>query len=150
VKTGNLNLAVGLMRAAYNDYIAARVLLNKNYTLQGAILASTAIEKYFKTLIALHETKVPRTHMNEFERLEPHIGDIGYEILIQKIDRRLINILGDCYKFRYYDNIEQLTTIGFFENQFLGELDGTVELFERLFVLTKEKDGGTEPLFSPL
>jgi hypothetical protein len=39
MKNSTHNLTLGLLRAAYNDYIAARVLLNKDYTLQGAILA---------------------------------------------------------------------------------------------------------------
>ena len=33
---------------AYRDYIASRVLINNDYVLQGAILASSAIEKYYK------------------------------------------------------------------------------------------------------
>jgi HEPN domain-containing protein len=36
---------------AYEDYITSRFLLNNGHTLQGAILASTAIEKYFKAML---------------------------------------------------------------------------------------------------
>lgn len=37
---------------AYKDYLAARVLLNAHLVVQGAVLASTAIEKYFKAILA--------------------------------------------------------------------------------------------------
>ncbi len=75
---------------------------------------------------------------------------MGYGVIFEKVDPKFFDILSLAYRFRYYDNIEQPTTIGFFKNQFLGELDGAVELFERLFIVAKIKDGKTEPALSPL
>lgn len=142
------NLALGFLRAAYSDYIAARVLLNKDYTLQGIILASTAIEKYFKVAIFIHTGKKLRVHFDNFEIIKTEVNNIGYGVLIEKMDPVFIDILSKASKLRYYDNIKEPTTISFFKNQFLGELDGAVALFERLFYLSRPRS--TEPVLSPL
>ena len=42
-----------LMDLGYRDYIAARFLLNNKFIIQGLTLASTALEKYLKSLIVL-------------------------------------------------------------------------------------------------
>lgn len=143
-------LVPGLLRTAYNDYIAARVLLNRNYTMQGVILASTAIEKYLKTVIAMHTGKVSHIHMDRFDMLKDEFMKTGYGVLFERVDKQFLNILYKGYRFRYYDNIKEPTTIGFFKNQFLGELDGAIELLERLFILTKIKDGKEITVLSPL
>lgn len=92
-----VNKALGFIRAAYSDYIAARVLLNRNYTLQGAILASTAIEKYFKALIVRHSGKNRYVHFDKFDQIKKAVEEIGYDVLINKIDPRFIEILTKVY-----------------------------------------------------
>lgn len=144
------NLVLGLLRTAYNDYIAARVLLNRNYTLQGVILASTAVEKYLKTVIAMHSGKVSYVHMDQFEVLKAEFMETEYGVLFEKVDPIFLDILVKGYRYRYYNNIKEPSTLGFFKNQFLGELDGMIELFERLFILKKVKDGKEEAILSPL
>lgn len=42
-----------LLDLGYRDYIAARFLLNNKFIIQGLTLASTALEKYLKSLIVL-------------------------------------------------------------------------------------------------
>jgi len=143
-----VNQTLGYLKLAYNDYIAARVLLNKNYTLQGVTLASTAIEKYFKAAIFMFTGKRPEVHLDRFQILEKEISAIGYQILFDKIDPGFLNILSKAYQLRYYDKLMAPITIGFFKNQFLGELDGAVELLERLFILKHAKTGA--PILSPL
>lgn len=142
------NLALGFLRTAYKDYIAARVLLNKGYTIQGVMLASTAIEKYFKAGICICTGKLIHKHLDRFDIIKKAVEDMGYGILIEKIDPAFIEILSKAYTLRYYDKIKEPITIGFFKNQFLGELDGAVELFERLFVLSKTDT--KEPVLTPL
>jgi HEPN domain-containing protein len=142
------NLALGYLRTAYNDYIAARVLLNRGYTLQGAMLSSTAIEKYFKAGICLATGEILKVHMDRFEVIKNQVIEMGYGILIEKIDSIFFDLLSKAYIVRYYDNITEPFTIGFFRNQFLGELDGAVELFELLFVLSKKRSD--EKVLSPL
>ena len=131
-----INLSLGLLRVAYNDYIAARVLLNKGYTLQGVMYASTAIEKYFKTVICLYTGSLLRGHMDIPNIFTKKIAEFGYGVIIEKIDPLFVGILQKGYKLRYYDNVLEVTTIGFFRNRFLGELDGAVALFEKLSVVS--------------
>lgn len=145
-----MNLVLGLLRTAYNDYIAARVLLNRDYTLQGVILASTAIEKYLKTVIAMQTGKVSYVHMDRFDVLKAEFMRTEYGILFDLVDKQFLNILTKGYRYRYYNNIKEPTTLGFFKNQFLGELDGMIELLERLFILKKVKEGKEVPILSPL
>lgn len=149
----NVNLSLGYLQVAYNDYIAARVLLNRNYTIQGAMYASTAIEKYFKAVISLQTGEKTRGHFDKFEPIKEAMDRIGYGIIFERIDPLFLEILTKAYILRYYDNIEkEPMTISFFKNQFLGELDGAVELFERLFKdISKEDDNGNkEQILSPL
>ena len=141
-----VNLALGFLRMAYNDYIAARVLLNRNYTMQGVMLASTSIERYFKTVICIYTGEKLRGHLDKFEDFKRAVEEMGYGLLIEKMDPLFIDLLAKAYKLRYYDTIKEPTSIGFFKNQFLGELDGLVELFERLVIITR---GDREPILSP-
>lgn len=41
-----------------------------------------------------------------------------------------INILQKAYKIRYYDKLEEPVKMGFFLNQFIGELDSTIHYLE--------------------
>jgi hypothetical protein len=141
------NLALGFLRVAYNDYIAARVLLNKGYTLQGATLASTAIEKSFKAAIVLFTGKRPNIHMDKFDKIKKEVVDMGYEVLIDKMDPKFIDILCKVYSLRYYDNVREPFTLGFFRNQFIGELDHAMAVFEQLFQLSGQNG---EKVLTPL
>ncbi len=58
------------IECSVRDYIAARVPLNSDYTLQGVMLASTAIEKYFKAAICLFTKNVPHVHLHKFEKIK--------------------------------------------------------------------------------
>ncbi|WPV67038.1 hypothetical protein [Chitinophaga sp. LS1] len=127
-----INLTLGLINNAYSDYIAARVLLNKDLIIQGAILASTAIEKYLKVLICACTGKIVQIHLTKLEEIKAQIEKIGYSVLFEKIDLKFLEILSKVYKLRYYDTIKKPTTVGFFKNQFLGELDGTEALFKKI------------------
>lgn len=141
-----VNLALGLVRTAYNDYIAARVLLNKNYTLQGVILASTALEKYFKALIVSHTGKIKPVHFDRFDQIKTAVEEMGYAAIINKIDPRFIEILIKVYPLRYYDNIRSPTSVGFFKNQFLGELDEAVYWFDQAIILSDDKGTVLSPV----
>lgn len=143
----NTNLVLGFVRTAFNDYIAARVLLNKGYTMQGVMLASTAIEKSFKALICILTGRKVIGHMDKFEKFRSIIEETGFRKLIELIDSRFIDILIDAYKLRYYDTIDRPTGIGFFKNQFLGELDYAFSLFNKLYDLENEQG---EKILTPL
>lgn len=134
MKQLNPNLSAhSFLVLGYRDYIAARFLLNNNYILQGLTLSSTAVEKYIKSILCLNNKtkKEIGVHLNRLNILKKHLSDCYYDIT-QKMDNRFLGILDKIYQMRYYDDIENPITIGFFVNQFIGELDYTINLFETI------------------
>ena len=73
---------IDFLQAAFDDYIAARVLIRAGLLPQGAILASTAIEKYCKTVLAFQGQSNPG-------HLKLPIG-IAYVVLIQNFIKPLM------------------------------------------------------------
>ena len=105
--------------AAAKDYIAARVLLNAQLPVQGAILASTAIEKYFKTIMALRGNSstghLRKAHWNSVKNYAPEIFvDINPAFLV---------FLQRCYKMRYPDTLPPGFNLVIASREFLAELD---------------------------
>lgn len=139
--------AFSLISLGYNDYIAARHLIHSGYILQGVTLASTAVEKYLKVILALFgkEKKDMGVHLDKIEKIKKLLSECYYDIT-EKIDSRFLEILGSAYKIRYYDELKEIITIGFFINQFIGELDYTINLFETK-VITGICDNNT-PIFT--
>jgi len=121
-----------LVDLGYRDYIAARFLLNNEFIIQGLTLASTAVEKYLKALIVFTSREKERYHYH-FDNLIKlkNILDKNYHDVTKKFDPVFINILEKAYKIRYYDKLEEAIKIGFFLNQFLGELDSTIHYLEK-------------------
>ncbi len=115
----------GFMTSAYDDYVAARFLLNNEFFLQGAILACTAIEKYLKAIVVFinPERKIKRVHLDNLDILKGYFRGTPFESIFNDFDEVFIYELKTIYRFRYHDNISQPTSIGFLVNQFLGELD---------------------------
>jgi hypothetical protein len=136
----NQELALSLLSLGYNDYIAARVLLNKHYPLQGLTLASSAIEKYFKVILALHGNtkKDMGVHLDRLDKLKALLI-ASYSDITVHFDERFLNLLAKAYKARYYDNLSSPLMIGFFVNQVLCELDFIVNFFDNLIKLTDSK-----------
>lgn len=115
----------------YRDYIAARFLLNNEFIIQGTTLASTAIEKYLKALIIFtsKEEKNYNYHLDNIIKLKAILEKNHYDIT-KNFDPVFLNILENAYKIRYYDNLKEPIKIGFFLNQFIGELDSTIHFME--------------------
>lgn len=61
--------------------------------------------------------------------------------MFDKFDAVFLSILGKAYKYRYYDEstVKEADTIGFIVHQFLGELDYTIFLINKLITF-KDKD----------
>lgn len=135
----NQELALSLWSLAYNDYIASRVLLNKNYPIQGLTLASSSIEKYFKVILALHGNtqKNMGVHMDNWDKLKGLLTKCYTDISIY-LDSRFLELLGKAYQARYYDNLASPLMIGFFINQVICEMDFTVNFLEQIMTM---KDG---------
>ena len=124
-----------LMVSAYDDYIAARVLLNKGYIIQGATLSSLAIEKYFKASLTGFGISYRKIHMDRLSDIKTLFTNTTHEDLFTILDDVFLQLLQRAYKFRYYDGLTEPTTVGFLINQFTAELDYTVYLFEQLITL---------------
>ena len=120
-----------LVDLGYRDYIAARFLLNNQFIIQGLTLASTAIEKYLKALIVLNLKDAERYgyHFDNLDKLKTLLEKNHYDVT-KKFDTVFLSILEKAYKIRYYDRLEEAITIGFYLNQFIGELDDTIHFLE--------------------
>lgn len=126
------------MDLGYRDYIAARFLLNNHLIVQGLTLASTSVEKYLKALIVfnLNERENYYYHFDRFEKLKELLAKVNNDI-ISEFDPVFIEILENAFKIRYYDRIEKPIFMGFYINQFIGELDYTIDFIERFIANTQ-------------
>jgi hypothetical protein len=122
-----------LVDLGYRDYIAARFLLNNEFIIQGLTLSSTAVEKYLKALIVFTSTEKVRYnyHFDNLAKLKAILAKKGQDVTT-KFDPVFLFILEKAYKIRYYDRLKEPIEIGFFLNQFIGELDSTVHFLETL------------------
>ena len=134
------SLGFALITLGYRDYIAARFLLNHNFIIQGVTLASTAIEKYLKAILAING-RTKKVHLDKLEELRSLLNESYYDIP-NKFDKRFLNILAKAYKIRYYDNLNEPITIGFFVNQFIGELDYAISFIETQVIVNLKNQKG--------
>ena len=122
--------AYSLIHLGFTDYIAARHLINNKFILQGVTLASTAVEKYLKAILA-SKGKNKRVHLDKLDKLKMLLSEC-YTDFTNRIDERFLGLLGKAYEIRYYDDLKSPVTIGFFVNQFLCELDYSISFFENV------------------
>jgi HEPN domain-containing protein len=114
---------------AFDDYIAARVLLNNKLALQGLILASTSVEKYLKAILAT-KGKISRIHLDssDFLKLFEMNG-----LDISNLNANFIKYLGRSYPFRYIEPTSGPASITIEPRKLLAELDFTVSQCEASF-----------------
>ena len=84
---------IEFLGAAFDDYLAARVLLLTRLPLQGAVLASTAIEKYLKAVLAFRRQK-RRVHLHPDHWKELLPQPCGDEPIVAKLPSRIIDTKG--------------------------------------------------------
>lgn len=130
-----------LMDLGYRDYIAARLLLNNHLIVQGLTLASTSVEKYLKALIVFNfkEREKYCYHFDRFEKLKNLLHKVNKDVT-GEFDPVFLEILENAFKIRYYDKIKQPVFMGFYINQFIGELDYTIDFLEKF--ISKTENGG--------
>jgi|SRR5688572_3506600 len=130
-----------LMDLGYRDYIGARFLLNNHLIIQGLTLASTSVEKYLKALIVfnLKQRENYYYHFDRFEKLKNLLAKVNNDVTVE-FDPVFLEILENAFKIRYYDRIERPIFMGFYINQFIGELDYTIDFIER-FIANTENGG---------
>lgn len=83
---------------AYKDYVAARVLLLADLLPQGAVLASTAIEKYIKAILAFRGN-VSHGHLkaaqfNALKNFDPQLGQQVHRPAAQELPPKVPGRLG--------------------------------------------------------
>jgi len=110
-----------ILGAAFNDYIAARVLLLSQLLLQRGILASSAIEKYFKVILAFRGNRsaghLKKAHMNAVRNFSPE--------LFATLNQEYLELLRRLYRFRYPDALPKHANVVIADREFLAELDHT-------------------------
>ncbi len=121
------------LNIVYKDYLAARVLLNNDLLIQGAVLASTAIEKYFKAILAFsgkeNSSHLKKAHFNMVKNFDPKLwGDLNEDF---------IRLLQRAYHLRYLDKLEKNFNPVIASREFLAELDFTVLIIQNSFHLNK-------------
>ena len=137
IDASRINLVLSFMGLAFKDYIGARTLLNQrigtggHLGLTGAVLGSSAVEKYFKACIAVWDTP-RRWHLNNdlIEAVKTRNPS-----MCEKLNPSFIEFLARCYRLRYVDAIEPGFTLHVQNREVLAELDFTVAEIERRFTI---------------
>ena len=110
---------IDFLQAAFDDYIAARVLIRAGLLPQGAILASTAIEKYCKTVLAFQGQSSPghlkTAHWNCLRGFDPK--------LYKTFNEEFFIFLQKCYTLRYPDALLAVFNVVIKSRELLAELD---------------------------
>src|SRR5437868_2164489 len=90
------------LNIAYKDYLASRVLINAHLLVQGAVLASTAIEKYFKAVLAFRGQEsrghLKRAHINAAKNYDARLARV--------LNDDFLVLLQRAYSLRYLDDLE--------------------------------------------
>jgi len=110
----------------FRDYVAARVLINNGLLLQGTILASTSVEKYFKSILTLNEI-ASHQHLNVELCNKVKIFD---PTLYNAFNSSFLEILIRCYKLRYIDDVPDNFSIVLMQYPLLAELDYIISKIE--------------------
>jgi HEPN domain-containing protein len=121
--------------AAFKDYIAARVLLLDDLLPQAAVLASTAIEKYLKALLAFRGNEshghLKAAQFNALKNFDPEFA--------KQLNPQFLELLQKCYKLRYPDDLPTGFNLLIADREFLAELDLTALTLHHSFNLKRDQ-----------
>jgi len=120
---------LNFLGVGYRDYLAARTLLNNDLTLEGTIMASTAVEKYFKAVIALRGNTTSghlnAALLNNVKNYDPKLyrgSNESFLLLLKKV-----------YILRYFENLEPDFSLSIRTRHVLAQLDEVVNVLEGKF-----------------
>lgn len=130
-----LKKIVGLKSMAYNDYIAARVLLQGGLLHQAVFFINTCIEKELKAYLFAFNINVKLNH--DTEKLFNEVLKIENVKWTDKINKEFIQVINKIYKSRYFETLHPGYNFVINRNKFLVELDHTYNL-----LYSKTKLGG--------
>ena len=119
------------LNLAFKDYIAARILILNNQLLQGAVQASTSIEKYFKAIDRMKGQKtsghLKNALLNQVKNYDPKLFDL--------FNIKFLKFLIKVYELRYFDTVTAGFSVNINSNQLLAEIDYTVSEIQKRFVM---------------
>jgi hypothetical protein len=120
---------IDFLSIAYRDYLAARVLLNADLLVQGVVLASTAVEKYLKAILAFRGNE-SRGHL----KAAHWRAALDFDARLSKVlNPEFLQLLQKCYKLRYLDDIEVNFNLVIASREFLAELDYAALMLQESF-----------------
>jgi len=129
---------LGFLSDGYSDYLAARVLLNSKLLKQGAVLASSSLEKYLKLILGLHGNRshghLKKAHWNALKNHSPDMH--------RKIDEEFMLLCQKSYKLRYQESLEPGFNLVIPQWDFLAELDRAVSLIESSTIISNVSSNG--------
>jgi hypothetical protein len=123
----NERLFLGYLNNSYQDYIAARIIINKGLLLQGVILSHTSIEKLLKAVRLFFSKDKWNELKNRKHNLDLLLDDIRHlnQDLYNRINLGFIRNLNRIYDARYFDSIKPGYGLRIYRKHLLHELDGT-------------------------
>ncbi len=89
------------------------------------------MEKYLKAILIFTTKEKVRYnyHFDNFGKLKAILKQYNCDVT-KNFDPVFLSILEKAFKIRYYDNLKAPIKIGLYLNEFIGELDSAVHLFE--------------------
>lgn len=130
-KAENLIKISQFLDLGYKDYIGARVLLMSGLLLQGAILGSTAVEKYLKAILAfkgnVSHGHLKSAHIRAAKNFDSRLGKM--------LNDKFLLLLQRVYEMRYIDSLSVGFNIVIAYREFLAELDFTCQMLHESFKL---------------
>lgn len=120
---------MNFLKVGYQDYLAARTLLNSDLTLEGTIMASTTVEKYFKAVITLRGNTTSghlnAALLNSIKNYDP--------VLYQGCNESFLLLLKNVYVLRYFENLDPDFNLSIRTRHVLAQLDEVVNVLEGKF-----------------
>ena len=126
---------INTLTQAYGDYIAARILLLNKKLQQGHLLASYAIEKYFKAILLFRGNRIDGHNIsaNKFINSLANFVPEFHKILNQEF----IFYLEKSFELRYWDNQKKFGNMLLYQIRTLYELDKIVFAVENSIELSE-------------
>ena len=116
---------LGFLKTGYDDYLAARILINHNLLLQGVFMANTAIEKHLKAILIYKGDNFKFTHKTT--ALLEEIKEFD-DKLYQQFDIPYLALIEQCYQLRYIDSAPEGLNVTLVKRRLLAELDFMITL----------------------
>ncbi len=136
---------IGWIGLADDDYVAARVLINNGLLVQGAILSTTAIEKYLKMVHRIRNWSFPRRNPHDLLDLYRSAKSKGLDL---NLNENYLTLLTKIYKMRYPDGVEADFNFAINQAKLLVALDECVyAVRHRLTLTSAEPDKKRETKF---